>query len=107
MTIIKENDREMRQITCNDGREIRDQFLLTTDEKPQIKKRQRGYYRTGNKNVYDKVVVITPKVFDIAASIQKNNKVSDKQYKHIKAAISIINLIGDQLTYIIRRCRLK
>ena len=82
-----------------DGREIPKELVNNTynlDEKPQIKEEvERVLSYKDNKNVYDKVVVITPKVFDIAASIQKNNKVSDKQYKHIKAAISIINLIGD------------
>lgn len=82
-----------------DGREVPKELVnntYTLDEKPQIKEEvERVLSYKDNKNVYDKVVVITPKVFDIAASIQKNNKVSDKQYKHIKAAISIINLIGD------------
>ena len=68
----------------------------TLEEKPQIKEEVDLILSyKDNKDIADKIRTVLPKVFDIAESVKKRGKVSDRQYKHIKAAYNIITIMTE------------
>ena len=82
-----------------DGRDIPKEIVnnsYSLDERQDIKEEVETILSyKDDKEMNFKLTAISPKIFNIAESIKKYNKVSDKQYKHIKAGISIINLLRD------------
>ena len=81
-----------------DGQELPKELVNNTynlEDKPEIKNEvEKILSFKADKDMVARLTDVSPKIFDIAESIKRYKKVSDKQYKHIKAGIELINSLN-------------